>query len=281
MCPQNVPDMMVMLLTIREHWRYQEKMDVDLASLVDYIVERSEQEGHFSYFESRGRIWQMLKGCELLGDLVQELRTAFVQLLSQYRQGDDGYVLLQMKWHETVSKYVDTPTAASAAGSVCSRLQSLTWSELDTPSRLFHLSSILHTVAAHEFTYLHRSTCTEASGALTTDTRRGGITPQNVPRKTPQTDSGIQRMASAVVGTMFKFYKKRRAASAKKLKVMASMIVVSKESCEFITAEQRARDRGGLYVISIDFLPALRSLDKAIREELCSGKHGKQIAKVC
>ncbi len=246
-------------------------MNVDLASMVEYIVKRSEQEGHFSYFESRGRIWQMIKESELLGDFVEDLRSAFVELLQKYKRADDGYIHLQMKWLETVSSYVDDSTANPLA----SKLRSIVCPDLDSQSRIFHLSSILHTVAAHEFTYLHQSTSINNEGSTETVTKKTGRG-----RNTPQTASGIQRMASAIIGQMFKFYKKRRATSASELKVMASMTVVSKQA-QFLTVEQRARDRGGLYVMSPDFLPALKPLDKAIREELFSAKHGKEIVKVC
>ena len=80
---------------------------------------------------------------------------------------------------------------------------------------------------------------------------------------------------------MFKFYKgkKRHASSLSQLKVLASMTAVSKQA-EFLTPEPRARDCGGLYVTSQEFLPALRVLDNTIWEQLRLGRHGKDILQV-
>ena len=130
-------------------------MDVNIGSMVDYIVEQSEGEGHFKFYEFRGRIWQMLKEGEMLGTFVEELRTTSVELLGQFSKASDGYVLLQKKWLETVASYING-TAPGPTSSILHEICSA-FSEVDSDSRLFHLSSILHTVAAHEFTYLHRS----------------------------------------------------------------------------------------------------------------------------
>ena len=86
-------------------------------------------------------------------------------------------------------------------------------------------------------------------------------------------------MASAIIGEMFKKYKKDRSRFAQELKVMACLTAVNKKSLS-VTPVYNPRDRGGLYVIATDFLPALRSLDIAIREDLGSQKHGKKIVKV-
>ena len=57
------------------------------------------------------------------------------------------------------------------------------------------------------------------------------------------------------------------------------MTAVSKQA-EFLTPEQGTRDRGGLYVRSQEFLPALRALDNTIWEQLRLGSHGKDIVQV-
>jgi hypothetical protein len=38
---------------------------MDVSEMVAFIVEQSEKEGHFTFFESRGRMWQMLKESDL------------------------------------------------------------------------------------------------------------------------------------------------------------------------------------------------------------------------
>ena len=53
-------------------------------------MEQAEAEGHFTYIDSRGSIWQVLKQSESL-----EMEE-FLELVDQYKQVEDRHVLIQV-----------------------------------------------------------------------------------------------------------------------------------------------------------------------------------------
>ena len=264
-------------------------MAVNLSDLVDYIVKRSEQEGHLSYFEGRGQLWKALKASGLLSRFVAALSSVFDEILSEFQDVEDGYIAMKMKWLEVVSdcQVVHNDSREQQHGSLLRKIYDKVQS-LVCERRGDDLPAILHTIAVHQFDYLHKAataTSKSAKKALedTVSRKRTAGRPRKAATtKLPtQTDSDILRLASVVIGKMFKFYKnkKRRATSFNQLRVLASMAAVSRQT-EFLTPERRARSPGGLYVMSKQFLPALRVLDNTIREQLRSGSHGKDIVKV-
>ena len=58
-------------------------------------------------------------------------------------------------------------------------------------------------------------------------------------------------------------------------------ISTTDKTTENVPVQQRARDRGGLYVMKPEFLPAIQYLDNQITEEFANAdKHGRRIIKV-
>jgi hypothetical protein len=72
-----------------------------------------------------------------------------------------------------------------------------------------------------------------------------------------QSDSGLIVLASACVGQMFRLYKSNKGKYGLLISPLSKMIKTKEERrCSFIPVEQRSRDKGGLYCLCTNFLPA-------------------------
>ena len=91
---------------------------------------------------------------------------------------------------------------------------------------------------------------------------------------------GIQVLAGGTLGCMFRLFKKNKEKYRQQFAILKQMTVTDKENAN-IPVQQRARDKGGLYIIKPEFLPTLQNLDKEITDEFVAAeKHGRNIIKV-
>ena len=87
----------------------------------------------------------------------------------------------------------------------------------------------------------------------------------------------ISVVASGCIGQMFRLYKNRQQKYQEELKVMSAVIIPHNQKTKtHLPVELTAWDHGGLYVISLDYLPALRHMDDALMEAFQLASHQQQ-----
>ena len=135
-----------------------------------------------------------------------------------------------------------------------------------------NLRIVISTVSKYGLKYLQNEPC-RSNSLQRNDTEQEEVL-------VPQLEAGIKVLSGGVLGKMFKLYKRKRGKYQAEIKVLACMIVVEKAKV-FVPVEQRCCDNGGLYMIRNEYLPIIKTLDEAIREEFVKIKHhGPNIVKV-
>ena len=122
----------------------------------------------------------------------------------------------------------------------------------DSKEHLFHYCCIMQTIG--KYIYIHAS-------------RSCDISREVKPVVKEQSDSGLLLVASGCLGQMCKLYKKNRCKYGSLLKPLSTMLINKKSKIPVLFA---SRDKGGLYVIKPEYLPALRLLDRCLREEFAN-----------
>ena len=138
---------------------------------------------------------------------------------------------------------------------------------MDNSQNIFHYCSITNTIGKYVYIY------------LTSRSKHELNTESPLVTVEQQSHSGLLLLASGCLGRMFHLYKRNRSKYGKLLKPLSSMIMDKKK--HVIPKIIASQDKGGLYVIKRDFLPALRYLDLCLREEFAKvSHHQKDIIKV-
>lgn len=217
--------------------------------LKEYISDKIESQGF--YFTEREVIWNNnLK--PKLGSICSSLQDKYVQLFharNMKRGKASDNLIFQIDWCNFLTEY---------SKSLCT--------EESTERERFHTNIILHSIGWHACVFLRKKPSQQQSVAQS----------KSRPRKHHAAMIGV--LAGGVVGKMFRLLKKDTEKNAHKLKILRSLVVNNKEETP-LPVQQRARDRGGLYALKPNFLPALKHLDATVHQQLRQNAD-RQIVKV-
>ena len=217
----------------------------------DFVIKKCEEESHFNFFKRREFLWKSVKESDDLPSVVNFLTANFDRIKRKWNGKEDAFIQLQLDWHELLG-----------SGDLFEKFCVVTFPHVLQTDQL-HCQIIISAIGKYTFNFLCRDQHQNKESTNKPRKKQRTVTKPGPVQPPAQPDSGLQVLAGGVLGTMFKLYKKNRKQHLTKLKILAKLIVTSKNDAQ-IPIEQRARDRGGLYIMALNFTPVLRVLDHTI-----------------
>lgn len=225
----------------------------------EYIISRSEKEGHIAFYPDRQKIWDFLIQHNCFDDIIKSLKDQYFVLYQKYKSKKDGLIKYHIEWSTYTSQYTVT------------QLEEFVNSER-IPNGNFHVRMIIRTIAKY-IVYHIKSNKEETIQQIAKSKQliKKAITVKKQPKY------GIQLLAGGTLGSMFRLYRKNSQKYGKSLEILQKMTIDKSQA--ILPVQQRSRDKGGLYAIKESFLPAIGCLDMQITENF-KKNHGKEIIQV-
>ena len=231
-------------------------------SIEDFVANKAEREGYFNMFEIRNRIWIFVKE-NRIKILCDQMKALYKTLTGKWIKKKDGLVRMQIEWSKWLSSLNDNPTNDFM-------------SDETSDDKDMHLRCILRTMGKYVIMYVKENgEIIETKKKISKKIIKRAIQKQPV--------YGIQVLAGGTLGAMFRLFRKNIAKYSNHYKIIKEMTIQDKTSAtkKDIPVQQRIRDKGGLYVIRPDYLPALKEMDNDIAMEFHNAdKHGRNIIRV-
>jgi len=181
----------------------------------DYVIEKSESEGHFNFFDERRTIWTALKESGQFKQFLSKLEKQLEKIRNNVKKRADKEMYVQIEWTQFLTKQAQILCA-------------------DKEHQCIHYCCITQTVG--KYLYIYKTTDTQKPNA-----KNSSLTVSH------QSDAGLLMLASGCLGKMFKLYRKNRTKYGLLLRPLAQMLCDKTKTK--IPVEIAYRDKGGLYVI--------------------------------